>query len=108
MKYLIVTLLILGIIFASSGSSNLKGAIENLKETTRSTISIGSILSLVAGIVLGVIAGFLHFMFKSTQLIIKIVKIICAVLGILAILSGIVGILIFLFAPSIIDGIMGF
>lgn len=107
MKYLILTLLMLGLIFASSGSSNLKNALNELQNTTKNMMGITALLGLGAGIVFLAIALGIHFLVKGVQGILKIGMFICGVIGILALIGGIISVVIFLLTPSLIGGMTG-
>lgn len=107
MKYLIVTLLILGIIFASSGSSNLNQALNQLEDTSRSLLGVTALIGFGVGLVFTVIALSIHFFVKGIQGALKIVMFICGIIGVLALLGGILSIILYLFAPSIMNGLLG-
>ncbi|MFH1785191.1 MAG: hypothetical protein ABH842_02075 [Candidatus Micrarchaeota archaeon] len=106
-KYLFVVILLFGTVLAVSSSSNIKGAIENLEETTRSTMLFGSVLLFGLGLLLLAIAAVVHFFVKTAQTIIKIGIILCGLVGLLAFLGGLIGFGLYFLAPSIIDGLVG-
>ncbi|MFH1520448.1 MAG: hypothetical protein ABID61_02275 [Candidatus Micrarchaeota archaeon] len=107
LKYLVFTLILLGMVFASSGSSNLKNAMNQLQDATKNMMGITTILGLGIGVVFLAIALSIYFFVKGVQGVLKIAMFICGILGVLALLGGIISIVLFLLTPSIIGGITG-
>jgi len=94
----------LGTLFAKTetgGSANIKEALGQLEDSSRSFLVISAMFLFLGGLVFGGIAAILHYTKKSEGMWKKI-KLICMILGGLCIGLAIIGIILYVLTPFLI------
>ena len=96
---------------ATTQQSNLSGALNQLEETSRSFLAITTLLLLVAGAVLAAIGAAVYLMklrgVKKRETLWIALGFLCGGLGLLLLLGGVLCLLLYLFTPSLMQGLLG-
>lgn len=111
MRRTILLLVMMAPLLFAQGGENVKYALEELEETSRTFLLISSVVQLVIGAVLFGVAIFIYMKklkgVKEKGLLWIIAALILGVIGLLLLLGAVLGFLTFLFAPTMIQGMTG-
>ncbi len=114
LKYPFVVLSVLSALATASAAqqSNIQGAIGNLEDASRSFLAVATLFMFVAGAALLAIGIGIYFLklskaYKKKESVWVAAGFLCGGLGLLLVLGAILGLLIYLFTPNLIQGLMG-
>lgn len=108
MKKIILCLLLLSVfVFAQSNATKLKGAMNQLQETARTTLLMTAAMQIFGGLVF-LAVGILIYYFKlkgaiEPQTLMWVIAIIACLFGLFLFIGGLFGVIAYLTAPIILS-----
>jgi hypothetical protein len=108
---LLLSLLVVCTAFAAPQQSNIKGALNQLEETSRSFLVFTTIALLGVGALLAGIGAAIYFMklkgVQKKETLWVVLAFLSGGLGLLSLLGGVLGLVMYLFMPTLIQGLVG-
>lgn len=111
MKKMIVVLLLMGMLaFASSGTSNIKNALNELESTAKGFLAFASIALIAGGAMLSAICIFIYYNKlkdkEDRSALWMAAAVITGGFGFVSLLGGIIGLILYLLIPAMIESMI--